>query len=253
MNDQNFKITLIKALEKEINNIRDPKQDPKQKEDLRTVVFTLPNCNVYLEETSIFTYREWNTYRTILHIHAPINKLDIFESQASIIETIAGKIYGRQGDNYLTDVEIEIMVEQHEIIDFTMISVTSIITQSISDAELFMKEGKYASAFDRVHTAFHGYLRKILDDMEVQHEESETINQLYNKLHNEIECRIEPEPVAGLIKTLIRSASGVISSINDIRNRHSLSHPNEEIIGEREALLAIRIIEELSNYINEVI
>lgn len=26
MNDQNFKITLIKALEKEINNIRDPKQ-----------------------------------------------------------------------------------------------------------------------------------------------------------------------------------------------------------------------------------
>ena len=59
--------------------------------------------------------------------------------------------------------------------------------------------------------------------------------------------------MAGLIKTLIRSASGVISSINDIRNRHSLSHPNEEIIGEREALLAIRIIKELSNYINEVI
>ena len=165
MNDKDFKITLIKSLEKEINDI----SDPRQKEALKTVVFTLPTCNVYLEETSIFTYRELDTYRTILHIHAPINKLDIFESQVSIIKTIASKIYGRQGDNYLTDVEIEIMVEQHEIIDFTMISVTSIITQSISDAELFMKEGKYASAFDRVHTAFHGYLRKILDDMDVQH------------------------------------------------------------------------------------
>lgn len=249
MNDKDFKITLIKALEKGINDI----SDPKQKEALRTVAFTLPTCNVYLEETSIFTYREWDTYRTILHIHAPINKLDIFESQVSIIKTIAGKIYGRQGDNYLTDVEIEIMVEQHEIIDFTMISVTSIITQSISDAELFMKEGKYASAFDRVHTAFHGYLRKILDDMNVQHEESETINQLYNKLHSKIGCKIEPKPVADLIKTLIRSASGVISSINDIRNRHSLSHPNEEIIDENEALLAIRIIKELANYINEII
>jgi hypothetical protein len=56
-----------------------------------------------------------------------------------------------------------------------------------------------------------------------------------------------------LIKTLIRSASGIISSINDIRNRHSLSHPNEEIIGENEALLAIKIIKELTNYINEII
>ncbi len=249
MNDKDFKITLIKAIEKETSSV----MDPKHKEDLRTIAFTLPICNVYLEETGIFTYREWNTYKTILHIHAPINKLDVFESQVSIIENIAGKIYGRQGDNYLTDVEIAIMVEEYEVIDFTIITITNVITQAISDAELFMKEGKYSSAFDRVHTAFHGYLRKILDDMDVEHEESETINQLYNKLHGEIGHRIEPKPVADLIKTLIRSASGVISSINDIRNRHSLSHPNEKVIGENEALLAIKIIKELANYINEII
>ena len=62
------------------------------------------------------------------------------------------------------------------LIDFSEISLTQVISKAVNDAELLMQQGKYDSAFDRVHTAFHGYLRKILNNRNVQYEESDTLN-----------------------------------------------------------------------------
>lgn len=166
---------------------------------------------------------------------------------------IAQQLFGRQGDQYLTDIDIGILVEHYEIIDFSEISLTQVISKAVNDAELLMQQGKYDSAFDRVHTAFHGYLRKVLDNRNVTYEESDTLNQLYNKLHSDICNKINPGPMADLIKTTLRSGSGIISSMNDMRNRHSLSHPNTELISNREAKFVIQLIKTMSNYINEVI
>jgi len=164
----------------------------------------------------------------------------------------AEKVFGRQGDHFLTDIEIGIIVVNHEVIDFSGISLTDAISKAIEDAESFMRDGKYDSAFDRVHTAFHGYLRKKLDDLGESYEESDTLNQLYNKLHTYVSAHIATDQ-SGLIKTTLRSASGVINSINELRNRHSLAHPNDSIITVREAELCIRLVKELSDYIEKVV
>ena len=63
---------------------------------------------------------------------------------------------------------------------------------------------------------------------------------------------ITPQEVADLVKTTIRSGSGVISSINDIRNRYSLAHPNEVIINKREAEFTLQMIKVITDYINKV-
>ena len=98
-----------------------------------------------------------------------------------------------------------------------------------------------------VFTAFHGYLRKVLDNRNVSYEESDTLNQLYNKLHSDICNKITPGPMVDLIKTTLRSGSGIISSMNDMRNRHSLSHPNSELISNREAnLCLIQLVKAIS-------
>ncbi len=122
---------------------------------------------MYIEETGIFTRREWNTYCSILHIQAPIDKQDSFIKEKDKILDIAESIYGRQGDNYLTNIDIGILIEHYEVIDFSSISLTEVIAKAIADAELLMSQGKYDSAFDRVHTAFHGYLRKVLENRNV--------------------------------------------------------------------------------------
>lgn len=166
--------------------------------------------------------------------------------------SIAEKIFGKQDDYYLTDIETGIVVTSHEVIDFSGISVTGVVTKAIEDAEIFMRDGKYDSAFDRVHTAFHGYLKKKLDDLNEPYEESDTLNQLYNKLHAYMSSNIVTDQ-SGIIRTALRSASGIISSINDLRNRHSLAHPNVSIITSREAKLCIKLVKDLTDYIELVI
>lgn len=248
MDDKSFKVTLINALEQKANS-----DVAFENDEIWEVVMSLPQCNVYLEETYLYTYQDWNTYCTILHIQAPIEKQKIFNSKKDDIFQIAKKIYGRQGDNLLTSVDIGILVEHYELIDFSTISLTEVIGKAISDAELLMGEGKYDSAFDRIHTAFHGYLRKLLDNKGVAYVESDTLSQLYTKLHTELCSNIGSTEIAELVKRSLRSASGVIAAINEMRNKHSLSHPNNDLLQKREAEFAIRLIKDLSDYINKVI
>lgn len=248
LNDNDFKLTLIKALEGSAN-----RDFTFGTDSMWEVILTLPSCNLYIEETGLFTYVQWNTYCSILHIQVPIDKQECFIKEKDNILGVAKSIYGKQGDNFLTDIDIGILIEHYEVIDFSSISLTEVIDKAIADAELFMQQGKYDSAFDRIHTAFHGYLRKLLDNKKVAYEESDTLSQLYTKLHTKINAEIGSSAIADLIKTTLRSASGIISSMNDLRNRHSLSHPNDDLLDKREAEMVIALIKTVSDYINKVI
>ena len=245
--DLDFKNTLVRALEKRANN------EVFIDSDLWRIISLFPQCNLFIEYTGIFSHREWNTYSAILNIQVPIEHQDTFNRVKHKILNVADQIFGRQNDYFLTDINIGILIERYEVIDFSVISITEVITKAIEDAELFMLEGKYDSALDRVHTAFHGYMRKILDNKGVSFEESETLGQLYNKIHNHISDNISSSDISCLVKTMLRSASGVVSSMNDLRNRHSLAHPNENLISEREAKLAIQIIRDIVAYLNELV
>lgn len=242
MNDIDLKNTLIKALELDTYEL-----DNKQK-----ILSGLLKSNFYIEYTSIFTRREWNTYCAVLHIQVPVGFYKYFASSQNTLLSVADKIFGKQDDYFLTEIEIGILATKYEVIDFSNITITDIISKAIEDAELFMQNGKYDSAFDRVHTAFHGYLRKKLDDLGVEYEESDTLNQLYNKLHADIEKNISADQ-SGIIKTALRSGSGMVSSINDLRNRFSLAHPNKSIISSREAEMCIKMIKVITDYIEKAI
>lgn len=248
INDKDFKLTLIKALENAANTQPDFGTDA-----MWDVILTLPRCNLYIEETGLYTRIQWDTYCSILHIQVPIDKQSCFISEKNKIFDIAKSMYGRQGDNLLTNIDIGILVEHYEVIDFSVISLTEVISKALADAEFFMDQGKYDSAFDRVHTAFHGYLRKLLDNKGVEYEESDTLSQLYTKLHIKISKDIGGAPIADLIKTALRSASGIISSMNDLRNRHSLSHPNDTLLEKREAEFVIELVKSISNYLNKIV
>lgn len=242
MNDNDFKNTLIKTIELDSAVVAD-------KDKLLSI---LTKSNIYIEYTSLFTYKEWNTFCAILHIQVPVNDYESVRYKETYLHGFAKKLFGKQDDYYLTDTEIGIIVQNSEVFDFSAISATDFIAKAITDAEQFMNEGNYSSALDRIHTAFHGYLRKKLDDLHVEYKESDTLHQLYSKLHSQIADDMS-EDIASLIRTTIRSASGVVSSLNDLRNRHSISHPNPDLISDREAKLCISIVKSLSDYIELVV
>lgn len=235
INELNLKNTLIKVWESKY---------PK----LFNVTKALKHSNIFIEYTSIFSRREWNTFSAILHVKAPLQYNEVLEQHKKEIFNIAENLFGKNDDYYLMNISIDILIEEYEEVDFSVFGKTETIKKSIDDAEHFVQMGKYSSAIDRVHTIFHGYLRLKLDEQEIKYEESETIMQLYSKLHNNLE-EIESSKINGLIKSSIRSASGVVDTINTIRNKYSLSHPNEEIIGEQEAKLVIHLSKQIFEYI----
>lgn len=79
-------------------------------------------------------------------------------------------------DQILTDLEIGFLLEESIIIDFTDIASTDVIKSAIDNAELFMETGQYDSAFDRIHTAFHCFLRSKLDGFGIDYAESDTLS-----------------------------------------------------------------------------
>lgn len=183
-----------------------------------------------------------------LHIEKSLKTEDFSNIQGSVTKSVTVTFLFRLEGLKLNDTDWI-----NDFIDFSSISLTEVISKAIADAELLMEQGKYDSAFDRIHTAFHGYLRKVLDNKQVGYEESDTLSQLYTKLHTEVSANIGSTEIAELVKKSLRSASGVIAAINEMRNRHSLSHPNDDLLQKREAEFAIKLVKDMSDYINSII
>lgn len=126
------------------------------------------------------------------------------------------------------------------------------IHKAIVNANNCLSSGNYEEAIDRVHTSFHGYLRELLSSHGIEYLEGDTLQQLYKKLHSYYEESIQPKEVASLIKTCLRSATGIVTALNEIRNNHSMAHPNEHLIGKREAKLVIQFIQDIVSYLEDI-
>lgn len=44
-----------------------------------------------------------------------------------------------------------------------------------------------------------------------------------------------------------------ILAVNEMRNRHSLIHPNDDLLQKREAEFAVKLIKDVSDYINKIV
>ena len=143
--------------------------------------------------------------------------------------------------------------EEKAAVDFQKVNLQSnTVQQAIADAELFIRQRKYESAVDRIHTAFQGYLRQILDRHQIAYKSDDTLPSLYAKLHSYYGAAIQPPDVAGRIRDIIRSGSNMVIKINELRNNNTVAHANTQLIQKREAELVIRMLNALWDYIEDI-
>lgn len=126
------------------------------------------------------------------------------------------------------------------------------IQKAVEDAQVFIREGRFDSAVDRVHTAFHGYLRTLLTDHSVSYGADDGLPALFTKLHGYYGNTIQPADVANRVKGILRSAGGMINAVNELRNNNTIAHPNGQLIQAREAQLVIRLVNAIVDYIEDV-
>lgn len=124
------------------------------------------------------------------------------------------------------------------------------VREALADAETLLEQRGAISGLDRIHTAFHGYLRGVCSDAGVVVDESMTIATLF-KLIREQHPKFDTNgPHGDQIKKTLRSLGAAVDALGPARNRGSLAHPNEDLLGPVEAMLFINTMRTLLHYVS---
>ena len=139
-------------------------------------------------------------------------------------------------------------------VDTPQIQATSdVVREALKDAEVLLKERGPKSAVDRAHTALHGYLKKLCSDRKLTLPSDPSLTAVFKVLREQfdeftisIACDEEAKRVFG-------SMASALDSLNTIRNRRTMAHPNELLLDHPEAMLYINLSRAVLGYIESKI
>jgi len=123
------------------------------------------------------------------------------------------------------------------------------VFQALKDAEILLNQRGPEFAVDRAHTALHGFLKTLCDGRGLQVSSTASITDIFGIMRREF-----PELKAvvahdGEAKKLIGSLATALDTLNTIRNRGTLAHPNEMLLDGPEAMLFINISRSILGYL----
>ncbi|MFL6447771.1 MAG: abortive infection family protein [Bryobacteraceae bacterium] len=116
---------------------------------------------------------------------------------------------------------------------------TEIVERALSEAELLILSSGAAGALDRLHTAFHGYLKALCDSEKLGYGSDPSITDVFKIIRNQhpaIQGASQREEEVG---NILKGVATIVDAINRLRNRRSMAHPNGTLLEESEAMLVI--------------
>ena len=248
---------LLNKYKQEIIKILKKVYEPSDKQ-IQVIVEQFPNTILEIEYTNKNVSYSWDINIAVMHLYVKKEFLLEFKKNKDEIFNVAKTLfdYGvpyelRYKNKIMYDLD-NIVID--EIIEEKTFEIPANIQNdtlilALNDANKFILDKNYTSALDRIHTFFMGHIREYLKVKNIEYTENETLNQLFKKLYSYYENK---ESLDKKIGTILKSMTGVISSINDLRNKNSLSHPNEYIVNQRDAKLAIDAISIIINYLDKI-
>jgi hypothetical protein len=124
------------------------------------------------------------------------------------------------------------------------------VERAIQDTKVLLEKNGATSSVDRIHTALHGYLKEVCRQEGIALTEDENLTQVFRKLKANHPKLQQGGPRQGDIDQIINSFSNTLDKLNPIRNKASLSHPNEELLMEDEAMFVVNSAQTVLNYLN---
>ncbi|MCB6182493.1 abortive infection family protein [Leeia sp. TBRC 13508] len=127
---------------------------------------------------------------------------------------------------------------------------TEVVERALADADSLLKTSGPISCVDRLHTALHGYIRALCTEAGIPDLEGASITTLFKKLRS---SHLSFQHLGTRDNEIVRILNGfgtVIDAINTIRNNATVAHPNDSLLSEAEATLAINVIRTLFHYIS---
>ncbi len=132
----------------------------------------------------------------------------------------------------------------------TLLISSDAVERALKDAEHLIRNRGATSGVDRVHTAFHGYLRVVCERRGIELAEGAGATRAFKALREHHPAFREEGPRADDIERMLRAMATVVDCLNPLRNRATLAHPNESVLEEPEAMLVINSIRTLLHYLD---
>jgi len=124
------------------------------------------------------------------------------------------------------------------------------VARAILDAQTLINSSGPVSAVDRVHTALHGYLIHACEDRQLTTSKEPGILELYKLLRENDPKLKDLGSRSDDINKILRAFGAVLDSLNPLRNKGSMAHANESLIGNDEAMLAINATRTILHYLD---
>ncbi len=124
------------------------------------------------------------------------------------------------------------------------------VERALADAEQLIHTQGATSGIDRVHTAFHGFMLAGCAKHGIIVPADASITALF-KLLREKHPAFSANTVNHTdLDRVLKGIATIVDALNPLRNRASMAHPNEVLLDEDEAMLAINCIRTLLHYFN---
>lgn len=127
---------------------------------------------------------------------------------------------------------------------------SNIVERAIKDAEILLHNSGSDSAFDRVHTILHGYLKTVCKENGISYLNDASITELFKYIRQSHPNLKNLGPMEENTTRVLRSLSSILDTLNSIRNKASLAHPNEALLDIPEATLYINTIRTIIQYLD---
>src|SRR2546422_6507274 len=130
-------------------------------------------------------------------------------------------------------------------------SVTSaVVERALGDAEHLIESQGATSGVDRIHTAFHGYLIALCQRAEWTLPSDQSVTDLLKLLRQKHPALQQTGARAAHIERVLRAIATIVDTLNPLRNRASVAHPNADLLDEPEAMLVINCVRTLLHYLD---
>jgi len=127
---------------------------------------------------------------------------------------------------------------------------SSTVEEALKDAQNLLQTSGAKNAVDRIHTAIHGYLKQICDDSGISYPATANLTQLFALVRDKHPKLISAKLGDADLLQILRSFGIILEVTNNLRNKKTLAHPNDTLLDEPEAILAINAVKTILHYID---
>lgn len=125
-----------------------------------------------------------------------------------------------------------------------------VLEQALRDAENLLSNSGSPSGVDRVHTAFHAYLKAVCVREHISSSSDPSITELFKLIRKQHPSFSQGGVQAHHVDRVLQSLAQIVDALNPLRNQASMAHPVPALLNDAEAMLVINVVRTLLHFLD---